>query len=85
MAGRAGRPPRLGVHALAEVLETSLGERDVSLGERPRPLLERVQQDEQVPRPLIQDSVEVTAVVTPKARGADLRLVSCAETAGVGR
>ena len=37
---QAGRSPRLGVHTLAEVLETSLGENDVGIGERTRPLLE---------------------------------------------
>ena len=66
MAGGAGWSSRLDVHALAEVLEASFGEFDVSRGERSGALLDRMEEDEEGLGALIEDPVQIAPVVTPQ-------------------
>jgi hypothetical protein len=66
VAGGTGRAARSSIHPLPEVLKPLLGEVDVRLWQQARPLLDGVEEDEQVPRPLVQDPIEVSPVVATK-------------------
>jgi hypothetical protein len=66
VAGGTWRSARSSVHPLPEVLEPRLGDVDVRLWQLARPLLDGVEEDEQVPRPLVQDPIEVSPVVATK-------------------
>ncbi len=63
VAGGTGRSARLLVHPGTEVLEPLL--RDVDVGQRKSagPLLHRVEEDEQVAGPVVQDPIQVAPVV----------------------
>jgi hypothetical protein len=63
VAGGSGRSTRSSIHPLTEVLEPLLRDVDVRLGERAGPLLDGVEEDEEVARSLVQDPVEVPPVV----------------------
>jgi hypothetical protein len=66
VAGGTGRSGRSSVHPLPEVIEPRLGDVDVRLWQQTRPLLDGVEEDEQVARPLVQDPIEVSPVVATK-------------------
>ncbi len=63
MASSPGWSAGLSVHPLTKVAEPPLSNVDIDLGQPACPLLQCVEEDEQVPGPLIQDPVEVSSVV----------------------
>jgi len=63
VAGGPGRSARVLVHPLTEVLEPLLRDVDVGLRQGAGPLLQCVEEDEEVAGPLVQDPIEVSPVV----------------------
>ena len=66
MAGRPWGSAGLLLHPRPEVLESPLGDVDVGLRQGAGALLQGMEKHEQVPRPLVQDPIQVSPVVTPQ-------------------
>ncbi len=66
MPGRPRRSARLLLHTRPEVLEALLRDVDVGMWEGAGPLLQGMEEYEEIPGPLVQDPVEVPPVVAPQ-------------------
>lgn len=68
MAGRPRRSARLLLHTRPEVLEALLRDVNIGLRQGAGALLQRVEEYEEVPGPLVQDPIQVAPVVAAEFR-----------------